>query len=149
MSQSAEGRPDESHVARHALAAIIALTYKMQPNSMLNPTVPLQMADAILAAGFARPASPPPAAADWQNDEKVNGTRNLVDTASCDHCWHDMGMTSASQCHEICCYCGERRSYSIPLGSGHTTTPTSPPHGPHLPTYTVWYTARVKEGGTT
>ena len=77
MNQSAEGRPDESHVARHALAAIIALTYKMQPHSMLNPTVPLQMADAILAAVLARApvVAAPSATADWRTDEAVRVAR--------------------------------------------------------------------------
>jgi len=44
---------------REDLARIIALTYKMQPHSMLNAEVPLLIADAILAAGFARISGTP------------------------------------------------------------------------------------------
>src|SRR3990167_5267231 len=69
---------------REALAQIIVLTYEMQPNSMLNPAVPLLMADAILAAGFTRASvvAAPSATADWHSDETVralrDGLRELV-----------------------------------------------------------------------
>ena len=60
---------------REKLADLIADVYKMQPLSMLNPAVPLLMADAILAAGFTR-------AADWYSGETVralrDGLRELV-----------------------------------------------------------------------
>ena len=80
MSTSAGDHPHDRELFtqiadREALAQIIALTYKMQPNSMLNPAVPLLMADAILAAGFARV---PSAVTDWQSDETVSGIRNLA-----------------------------------------------------------------------
>jgi len=62
---------------REALAQIIVLTYEMQPNSMLNPAVPLLMADAILAAGFTRASvvAAPSATADWHSDETVKAAR--------------------------------------------------------------------------
>ena len=96
-------QPPMQDADRHALAAIIALTYKMQPHSMLNPEVPLMMADAILAwltlEGFQRWT--PKRACGWKENE--DGQYETT----CGHCWEFNNGGPAENKVTFCPYCGK------------------------------------------
>ena len=70
-----------------------------------------------------------------------NGTAPTPgDREPCDHCWHDTWMILTSlppQKEDVCCKCGERKSYRV-LSTGGTAAPTSLPHGPFLPRFHLW-----------
>ena len=88
---------------RHALARIIALTYKMQPHSMLNAQVPLLIADAILAwmarEGIRRWT--PKQACGWkENDDGQYETM-------CGHSWEFISAGPAENKATFCPYCGK------------------------------------------
>ena len=88
---------------REALAQIIADVYKMQPHSMLNPEVPLMMADAILAwltlEGFQRWT--PKRACGWKENE--DGQYETT----CGHCWEFNNGGPAENKVTFCPYCGK------------------------------------------